>query len=97
MDNDKTRYMFHVETKGYHDDTDHRSYPDLILGEYVTFDGNERWPDVLRAFARFLNNVYGYDVEKKFNDMYVDPLTKWEEEQAAEASKLQKKTKKAKT
>lgn len=96
MDNDKTRYLFHVETKGYQDDFEHRLYPSIILTEYATFDGNERWPDVIRAFARFLNNVYGYDVEQKFNELYIDPLTKWEEEQAAEASKLQKKIKKAK-
>ena len=93
MDNDKTRYMFHVETKGYQDDIEHRSYPDKILTEYATFDDDERWPDVLRAFARFLSNVYGYNIEEKFNEIYVDPLTKWEEKQA---EKPQKKTKKAK-
>ena len=74
MDNDKTRYMFHVETKGHHCDIEHRSYPDLILTEYATFDGDERWPDVVRAFARFLGHVYGYDIEKKFNEQFNDPL-----------------------
>ena len=81
MDNDKTRYMFHVETKGYYDEFDHRAYPDIILTEYASFNGNERWPDVVRAFTRFLGNVYGYDIEEKFNEMYIDPLTKYEEEQ----------------
>jgi hypothetical protein len=47
---------------------------------------------VLRAFARFLINVYGYDVEAEFNKIYVDPLIAWEQEQA----KPKKKTKKAK-
>lgn len=84
MDNDKTRYMFHVEQKGYNDEIDYRSYPDLVLTQYASFDGTERWPDVLRAFARFLSNIYGYDIEKKFNEMYVDPLTKWEEEEQKE-------------
>lgn len=92
MDNDKTRYMFHVEQKGYNDEHEYRSYPDLVLTQYASFDGTERWPDVLRAFARFLSNVYGYDIEKQFNDMYVDPLIEWEQEQA----KPKKKTKKAK-
>ena len=81
MDNDKTRYMFHVETKGYEDDHEHRSYPDIVLTQYATFNGGERWPDVVRAFTRFLGNVYGYDIEQQFNEMYIDPLTKWEEEQ----------------
>ena len=94
MDNDKTRYLFHVETEGYHDDIEHRSYPNLVLTHYATFDDGARWPDVMRSFARFLNNVYGYDVEQKFNEIYIDPLTKWEQEQA---EKPQKKTKKAKT
>ena len=93
MDNDKTRYMFHVETKGYYDEFDHRAYPDIILTEYASFNGNERWPDVVRAFTRFLSTTYGYDVEAEFNKIYVDPLTKWEEEQA---DKENKKTKKAK-
>ena len=74
MDNDKTRYMFHVETKGYNCDIDHRAYPDLILTEYASFDGNERWPDVMRSFARFLGHIYGYDIEKKFNEQFDDPL-----------------------
>lgn len=81
MDNDKTRYMFHVETKGYEDDYEHRSYPDIVLTQYASFSGAERWPDVVRAFTRFLGNVYGYDIEQQFNEMYIDPLTKWEEEQ----------------
>jgi hypothetical protein len=81
MDNDKTRFMFHVETKGYEDTFEHRSYPDIILTEYATFNGNERWPDVVRAFTRFLGNVYGYNIEEKFNEMYIDPLTKYEEQQ----------------
>jgi hypothetical protein len=87
MDNDKTRYMFHVEQKGYNDEIDYRSYPDLVLTQYASFDGTERWPDVLRAFARFLSNVYGYDIEEKFNEMYVDPLTKWEEEEQLDVFK----------
>lgn len=82
MNNDKVRYMFHVEQKGYTDDTEHRVYPDVILTQYASFDDAERWPDVMRAFARFLSNVYGYDIEAQFNKIYVDPLTKWEEEQA---------------
>jgi hypothetical protein len=65
--------MFHVETKGYND-LEHRSYPDIILTEYATFDGDERWPDVVRAFARFVGHVYGYDVEAKFNEQFNDPL-----------------------
>jgi hypothetical protein len=80
MDNDKTRYMFHVETKGYEDEFEYRSYPDIILTEYATFNGAERWHDVVRAFTRFLSNVYGYDIEQQFNEMYIDPLTKREED-----------------
>lgn len=74
MDNEKTRYMFHVETKGYNDVKDHRNYPDIVLTQYASFDGEERWPDVVRAFARFLGNVYGYDVEEKFNKQFDDPM-----------------------
>jgi len=74
MDNDKTRYMFHVETKGYYNDTEHRSYPDVILTEYATFDDGARWPDVLRSFARFLGNVYGYDIEGQFNEKFDDTI-----------------------
>jgi hypothetical protein len=92
MDSNNTRFMFHVEQKGYHDGLEHREYPDIVLTQYASFDGNERWPDVLRAFARFLSNVYGYDVEAEFNKIYVDPLIAWEQEQA----KPKKKTKKAK-
>jgi hypothetical protein len=79
MDNDKTRYMFHVEQKGYNDDS--CNYPDIILTQYVTFDSEARWPDAMRAFARFLSNVYGYDVEAEFNKTYVDPLTKWKDKE----------------
>jgi len=79
MDNDKTRYMFHVEQKGYNDDS--CNYPDIILTQYATFDSEARWPDAMRAFARFLSNVYGYDVEAEFNKTYVDPLTKWKDKE----------------
>jgi hypothetical protein len=81
MDNDKTRYMFHVETRGHHCDIEHRYYPDLILTEYATFDGDERWPDVVRAFARFLGHIYGYDIEKKFNDQFDDPMVTYIQQQ----------------
>lgn len=84
MDNDKTRFMFHVEQKGYYDDIEYRAYPDLILTQYATFDDGARWPDALRAFARFLSNIYGYDVEAEFNKIYVDPLHKYKENEADE-------------
>lgn len=79
MDNDKTRFMFHVEQKGYYDSLEYIAYPDLILTQYATFD-EYRWPDAMRAFARFLSNIYGYDVEAEFNKIYVDPLNKLSED-----------------
>ena len=81
MDNDKTRFMFHVEHKGYNDTIEYRNYPDVVLTQYASFDSEARWPDVMRAFARFLGNVYGYNIEEQFNEMYVDPLVKWNKEQ----------------
>lgn len=81
MDNDKTRYMFHVETQEYKDPVEYTESPDIILTQYATFSDGARWPDVMRAFARFLSNVYGYDVEAAFNKTYVDPLTKWKDKE----------------
>jgi hypothetical protein len=92
MDNENTRFMFHVEQKGYYDGIEYRAYPDVVLTQYASFNGDERWPDILRAFARFLSNVYGYDVEAEFNKIYIDPLVAYQQEQA----KPKKKTKKAK-
>lgn len=92
MDNENTRFMFHVEQKGYYDGIEYRAYPDVVLTQYASFNGDERWPDVLRAFARFLSNVYGYDIEAEFNKIYIDPLVAYQQEQA----KPKKKTKKAK-
>jgi hypothetical protein len=80
MDNDKTRYMFHVETQGYKDHVDYTETPDIILTQYATFSDGTRWPDVMRSFARFLSNVYGYDVEEQFVKGFEDPMTKWEKE-----------------
>ena len=94
---DNTMYTFSAVQKGYEDSYEHRVYPDIAITQHVSFDGTERWPDVMRAFARFLGNVYGYSIEEKFDEIYVDPIKKWEEEIAA-AGKEQpkKKTKKAK-
>jgi hypothetical protein len=92
MDNENTHFMFHVEQKGYYDGIEYRAYPDVVLTQYASFNGDERWPDVLRAFARFLSNVYGYDVEAEFNKIYIDPLIAYQQEQ----DKPKKKTKKAK-
>lgn len=92
MDNENTRFMFHVEQKGYYVGMEYRTYPDIVLTQYASFNGDERWPDVLRAFARFLSNVYGYDIEAEFNKIYIDPLIEYQQEQ----DKPKKKTKKAK-
>jgi hypothetical protein len=81
MDNDKTRYMFHVETKGYKNPVELDETPDTILTQYASFSEEARWVDVMRAFARFLTNVYQYNVEEQFDKYFEDPMTKWETEE----------------
>ena len=80
MDNEKTRYMFHVETKGYKDTVDWIETPDTILTQYASFSEDARWVDVMRAFSRFLTNVYHYNVEEQFNKFFEDPMNNWEKE-----------------
>ena len=89
MDNNKTRYMFHVETQGYKDPVDYTESPDTILTQYATFSDEARWPDVMRAFARFLSNVYHYNVEEQFDKFFVDPMNKWEEDKQMDLFKDQ--------